>query len=153
DFVVMSEGAAMFTGGPPLVKAATGEDVTKEELGGARMCAEIAGTAHAVVPDDGAALALARRYLAYFPSRRGDALPEHWTDDSGPRRLDDLVEVMSPNDRRPYDIHDVIERLVDRDSFLEIQPGYGRGLVVGLAFLGGRAVALLGNNPSYQSGA
>ncbi|MEZ4330590.1 MAG: carboxyl transferase domain-containing protein [Myxococcota bacterium] len=153
DYVIMSEGAAMFTGGPPLVKAATGEDVTKEELGGARMCAEIAGTAHAVVPDDGSALALARQYLAYFPSRRGDPLPERWTADSGPRRLDDLVEVMSPNDRRPYDIHDVIERLVDRDSFLEIQPGFGRGLVVGLAFVGGRSVAILGNNPAYQSGA
>jgi acetyl-CoA carboxylase carboxyltransferase component len=135
------------------VKAATGEDVTKEELGGARMCAEIAGSAHAVTPDDGSALALARRYLAYFPSRRGGALPERRSDDVGPRLLHDLVEIMPPQDRKPYDIHDVIERLVDRGSFLEIQPGYGRGLVVGLAFLGGRAVAILGNNPSHYAGA
>ena len=153
DYVIMSEGAAMFTGGPPLVKAATGEDVTKEELGGARMCAEIAGSAHAVTPDDASALALARRYLAYFPSRRGGALPEQRGGDVGPRLLTDLVEIMPPSDRKPYDIHDVIECLVDRGSFLEIQPGYGRGLVVGLAFLGGRAVAILGNNPAHHSGA
>ena len=153
DYVIMSEGAAMFTGGPPLVKAATGEDVTKEELGGARMCAEIAGSAHAVTPDDASALALARHYLSYFPSYRGGALPERRSGDIGPRLLEDLVEIMPPQDRRPYDIHDVIERLVDRGSFLEIQPGYGRGLVLGLAYLGGRAVAIVGNNPAHYAGA
>jgi methylmalonyl-CoA decarboxylase subunit alpha len=153
DYVIMSEGAAMFTGGPPLVKAATGEDVTKEELGGARMCAEIAGSAHAVTPDDGSALALARHFLSYFPSRRGGALPTRSADDVGPRLLDDLVEIMPPQDRKPYDIHDVIERLVDRGSFLEIQPGYGRGLVLGLAFLGGRAIAIVANNPAHYAGA
>lgn len=153
DYVIMSESSAMFTGGPPLVKAATGEDVTKEELGGARMCAEIAGSAHAVTPDDASALTHARHYLSYFPSHRGGALPVRAGDDSGPRLLHDLVEIMPPGDRKPYDIHDVIERLVDRGSFLEIQPGYGRGLVVGLAFLGGRAVAILGNNPAHYAGA
>ena len=153
DYVIMSEGAAMFTGGPPLVKAATGEDVTKEDLGGARMCAEIAGSAHAVTPDDASALALARHYLSYFPSHRGGALPERRSGDIGPRRLDDLVEIMPPQDRRPYDIHDVIERVVDRGSFLEIQPGYGKGLVLGLAFLGGRAVGIVANNPAHYAGA
>lgn len=153
DYVIMSEGATMFTGGPPLVKAATGEDVTKEELGGARMCAEIAGSAHAVTADDASALALARHYLSYFPSYRGGALPERRSGDIGPRLLEDLVEIMPPQDRKPYDIHDVIERLVDRGSFLEIQPGYGRGLVLGLAYLGGRAVAIVGNNPAHYAGA
>ena len=153
DYVIMSEGSAMFTGGPPLVKAATGEDVTKEELGGARMCAEIAGSAHAVTPDDASALAHARHYLSYFPSHRGGELPLHDGGDTGPRLLPDLVEIMPPSDRKPYDIHDVIERLVDRGTFLEVQPGYGRGLVVGLAFLGGHAVAILGNNPAHYAGA
>lgn len=153
DYVIMSEGAAMFTGGPPLVKAATGEDVTKEELGGARMCAEIAGSAHAVMPDDASAIAHARLYLSYFPSRRGDPLPERRTADVGPRLIEDLVEIMPPSDRKPYDMHEVVERLVDRGTFLEFQPGYGRSLVVGLAFLGGRAVAIVGNNPAVQSGA
>ena len=109
DFVVMTESASMFTGGPPLVKAATGEDVTKEELGGARICAEIAGSAHNVVPDDASALALARRYLGYFPQHRGGALPTHEGGDTGPRALDDLVEVIPPSDRKPYAMHEVIE--------------------------------------------
>jgi len=65
----------MFTGGPPLVKAATGEEVTKEQLGGAEICAAIAGSAHNVAPDDAAALDMARRYLSYFPSSRHQPPP------------------------------------------------------------------------------
>ncbi|MAG34166.1 MAG: acetyl-CoA carboxylase carboxyltransferase subunit [Deltaproteobacteria bacterium] len=153
DFVVMSESASMFTGGPPLVKAATGEDVTKEELGGAKVCAEIAGSAHNVTPDDASALALARRYLSYFPQHAGGSLPTCDEGDTAPRSLDDLVEVIPPDDRKPYDIHDVIERMVDRGSFLEVQPGYGRAIVLGLAFLGGRSVGIVANNPAYYAGA
>jgi acetyl-CoA carboxylase carboxyltransferase component len=153
DFVIMSEYASMFTGGPPLVKAATGEDVTKEELGGAKICAEIAGSAHNVTPDDRSALALARDYLGYFPQYRGGPLPTADSGDTGRRSLDDLVEVMPPDDRKPYDIHEVIERVVDRESFLEIQPGFGRAIVVGLAHLGGRAIGIVANNPSRYAGA
>ncbi len=61
--------------------------------------------------------------------------------------------MIPPSDRKPYDIHDVIDRLVDRDSFLEIQPGFGRAIVVGLAFLGGRAVGVVANNPARYAGA
>jgi acetyl-CoA carboxylase carboxyltransferase component len=153
DFVVMTESASMFTGGPPLVKAATGEDITKEELGGAKICAETAGTAHNVVGDDQSAIALARHYLSYFPQRAGDRLPKKDQGDVGPRLIDDLVEVIPPDDRKPYDIRRVIERVVDRDSFLEIQPGFGRAIVVGLAFVGGRAVAIVANNPARGAGA
>ena len=153
DFVIMSEAASMFTGGPPLVKAATGEVVTKEELGGARICAEIAGTAHNITPDDTSALALARRYLSYFPQRSGASPPTRYDGDTEPRSLDDLVEWIPPDARKPYDIHDVIDRLVDGDSFLEIQPGFGRAIVVGLAFLGGRAVGIVANNPAHYAGA
>jgi len=153
DFVIMTQSASMFTGGPPLVKAATGEDVTKEELGGARICTELAGSAHNVAPDDRAALALAREYLGYFPQYSGGPLPTRELGDVGPRALEDLVEVIPPSDRKPYDIHDVIDRLVDRDSFLEIQPGFGRAIVVGLAFLGGRAGGVVANNPARYAGA
>jgi len=153
DFVIMSEAASMFTGGPPLVKAATGEDITKEELGGARICTEIAGSAHNVTPDDTSALELARRYLGYFPQRSGSALPTRYGDDSEPRLLEDLVELIPPDDRKPYDIHDVITRLVDADSFLEIQPGFGRAIVIGLAFVGGRAIGIVANNPARYAGA
>jgi acetyl-CoA carboxylase carboxyltransferase component len=153
DFVVMSENASMFTGGPPLVKAATGEDVTKEELGGARLCTEIAGTAHNVAKDDAAAIALARRYLGYFPPNRFEAPPRREGPDSGKRRLDDILERIPPNDRRPYAMHRVLEVLVDEGSLLEIQPGYGRSLICALAFLGGHAVGIVANDPSVRAGA
>jgi acetyl-CoA carboxylase carboxyltransferase component len=161
DFVIMSEAASMFTGGPPLVKAATGEDITKEALGGARICAEIAGSAHNVTRGDASALALARRYLSYFPQHCGDKPPtrdqsvaDGNTDGDAERRLlDDLVELIPPDDRKPYDIHEVITRLVDGDSFLEVQPGFGRAIVVGLAFMGGRAIGIVANNPARYAGA
>ena len=153
DFVVMTESASMFTGGPPLVKASTGEDVTKEELGGAKICVEIAGSAHNVAKDDTSAIELARRYLGYFPQYAGGVAPLSGGTDTQPRSLDDMVEVVPPDDRKPYDIHHVIERMVDTDSFLEIQPSYGRAIVVGLAHMGGRAVAIVANNPSRYAGA
>jgi acetyl-CoA carboxylase carboxyltransferase component len=153
DFVIMTEGAAMFTGGPPLVKAATGQDVTKQELGGPEVCAEIAGTAHNVEPDDAAAIALARRYLGYFPQNRHAPPPRRSGPDAGPRLLDDILGVIPPNDRRPYKMHAVLERLVDQGSLLEIQPRYGRSLIAALAYLGGHSVAILANDPSVRAGA
>ena len=153
DVTIMSEGAAMFTGGPPLVKAATGEDVTKDELGGPKVCAEIAGTAHNVAPDDAAAIALARRYLSYFPSNREEPAPRRSGPDAAPRRLARILELMPANDRRPYRIHPVLEELVDEGSLFEIQPRYGRSLVCALAWLGGRSVAILANNPAVRAGA
>ncbi len=153
DFVIMTESASMFTGGPPLVKASTGEDVTKEELGGAKICAEIAGSAHNVTEDDASAIALARQYLGYFPQHAGGALPRSEGADTGYRSCEDLVEVIPPDDRKPYDIHDVIERIVDQGSFLEVQPRYGRAIVVGLAYMGGRAVGIVANNPARNAGA
>lgn len=158
DFVVMTAQGALFTGGPPLVKAAIGEDVTKEELGGPAVC-EAAGTVHRVVSTDAEALALARRYLSYLPSHTGGAVPVTDGDgdggvrsDTGPRRLDDLLEVVPVSDRRPYRMLDVLERLVDDGSLLEVQPGYGRSLVCALARIGGRSVALVANDPSVRAG-
>lgn len=151
DFTVMSRAGAMFTGGPPLVKSALGEDVTKEELGGPAVC-EAAGTAHNVTEDDAGAIALARHYLSYLPSHRGGALPRREGPDTGPRLLEDLLDVIPPSDRKPYKMRKVIERLVDEGSFFEIQPGYGASLITGFAFLGGRSVCLVANDPWVRSG-
>ena len=101
DFVIMTSYASMFTGGPPLVKAATGEDVTKEELGGADVCTRIAGSAHNVAPDDETAIDMARHYLGYFPLRSGDPSPYWDGSDNGPRPVPELLDVIPPNDRLP----------------------------------------------------
>jgi acetyl-CoA carboxylase carboxyltransferase component len=153
DFVVMTKAACMFTGGPPLVKAATGEDVTKEELGGPEVCVRIAGSVHNLVEDDAAAIALARDYLGFFPSSRHVPAPRRDGPDVGPRRTEALLEIIPPNARQPYPIGEVIEVLVDEGEFLEFQPEYGRAMVVGLARLGGRSVGFVANNPAHRGGA
>lgn len=153
DFTVMTEAASMFTGGPPLVKAATGEEVSKEELGGARLCSEVAGTAHNVAADDAAAIAMARDYLAYFPQNRWEEPPRRDGPDAGERRLDGILEAIPPNPRRPYAMRPVLAMLVDEGSLFEVQPGYGRSLITALAFLGGRSVAVVANDPSVRAGA
>jgi acetyl-CoA carboxylase carboxyltransferase component len=152
DFTVMTRSAAMFTGGPPLVKGALGIDITKEELGGADIC-ERAGTAHNLADDDPEAIAIARRYLAYLPQSRGAATPRSDGPDTGPRRLDALLDIIPPDDRKPYRMRRVLEQLCDDGEFLEIQPGYGQTLITAFAFLGGHSVALIANDPWVRAGA
>ena len=153
DFTIMTESASMFTGGPPLVKAALGEDVTKEELGGAKLCSEIAGTAHNVTPDDPSAIAMARKYLGYFPQNRSGEPPLNSGADALPRLLDGILELVPVNDRKPYKMRKVLEMLADAGDFLEIQPKYGATLLTVLAHLGGRPVAIVANEPWVRSGA
>jgi acetyl-CoA carboxylase carboxyltransferase component len=152
DFTIMSQSASMFTGGPPLVKAALGEEVSKEELGGAAVCIE-AGTVHNVEPDDASAIALARRYLAYFPQSSDETPQRREGPDAGPRLLDGMLELVPPDDRKPYKMRRVLELLVDAGEFLEVQPGYGKSLITALAHLGGRPVAILANEPWVKGGA
>ncbi len=121
DFVVMVEGASLFSAGPPLVKEATGEDVTKDELGGAAVHTTVSGVAHNGVPDDGAALDLVRRYLAYFPSNAWQyPAPSSTAADTGPRALDELTDLIPADPRRGYDVRPVVDLVADRDSVLEI---------------------------------
>ena len=152
DFTIMTESACMFTGGPPLVKAALGEDVTKEELGGVKVHVEQSGVAHNAAPDDEAALDMARRYLSYFPLHRGQPAPRRTGPDAAPRPLDEILRIVPADDRRPYDMHGVLEILVDEASLFEVQPRFGRAVITALAFLGGRSVAIVANNPAMGAG-
>ena len=151
DFTIMSEAGSMFSGGPPLVKAALGEDVTKEELGGPKVCAEIAGTVHNVAKDDEEAIEMARRYLEYLPQSRHDPAPRREGPDAGPRLIDEMLDLVPLDDRKPYKMSVVIERLVDDGSFFEIQPRYGQTLIPGLAFLGGQSVAITSRSKSASA--
>jgi methylmalonyl-CoA decarboxylase subunit alpha len=154
DFVVMVEGASLFSAGPPLVKEATGEDVTKEELGGAAVHTTVSGVAHNAVPDDGTALDLVRRYLGYFPSNAWQYPPAPSSGtDTGPREVDELTDLIPADPRRGYDVRPVVELVADRDSVLEIEPAFGRPVVTALARLGGEAVAIVANQPAAKAGA
>jgi acetyl-CoA carboxylase carboxyltransferase component len=152
DFAVMTESASIFAAGPPLVKSGTGEDVTKEVLGGPQVAADTAGVIHNVVADDVEAIDLARRYLGHFPLNAWEPPPRRQGPDVGPRRLDQLLELIPPNPRRPYSIHPVLEALVDNGALLQVQPRFGSSIVTALAHLGGRSVAIVANDPGVMAG-
>lgn len=143
DFVVMTPAASMFVAGPPIVKAAIGETVTKEDLGGPQVHLA-SGVAHNLAEDDVAAIRMARRYLGYFGDR-GEG--------EGPRRLDAILDIIPADPRFPFDVRPVLDMVADSGSLLEIQPAYGGALVTALARLGGRSVAIIANNPSVNAGA
>ena len=153
DFVIMLEQATLFSAGPPLVAAALGEVVSKEELGAAHMHASVSGVAHNVVKDEAAACELVRNYLAYLPQNCHELPPdiEHGSD-IGERSLDNILTIIPRNTQRPYDILNVINELVDNSEFLEFQPLYGKSIVTGFARLGGRAVAIVASQPIVAAG-
>ena len=151
DFVVMTETASIFAAGPPLVRSATGEDVTKEVLGGPAVAVTSGGVVHNVVPDDVSAIALARRYLSHFPTNAWQAPPGRGGPDTGPRRLD-VLALIPPDPRQPYPIRPVLSELVDDGELLEVQPGHGSSIVTALAHLGGRSVAVVANDPATLAG-
>lgn len=153
DWLVMTEDASLFSAGPPLVAAALGEHVTKEQLGGATMHSRTSGVCHNVARDAAEACSLVRRYLSYLPSRAGSPVPRQSGAATERRQLDDILQVLPRNSQQPYDVRKVITRIIDTDSFLEIQPDFGRSMVVGLARLGGYSIAIIANQPMVLAGA
>ena len=151
DFVAMTESASIFAAGPPLVRSATGEDVTKETLGGPAVAIDAGGVVHNLVADDSEAIELARRYLGHFPVNAWEAPPHREGPDTGRRRVD-LLGLIPPDPRQPYAIRPVLAEMVDEGALLEVQPGFGRSMVTALAHVGGHSVAIVANDPSVLAG-
>jgi acetyl-CoA carboxylase carboxyltransferase component len=152
DLVVMVEGAALFSAGPPLVQAAIGEEITKEELGGTSVHTVVSGVAHNQALDDAAALDVVRRYLSYLPSNAWAHPPSVAGGDDGPRRLDGILDLIPADPRRAYDVRTVIDVVCDTASVLEIAPAFGRSIVTAFARLGGETVAVVANQPAVKAG-
>ena len=152
DFVVMSENGALFSAGPPLVEAATGERIGKQELGGPDVHIKQSGVAHNLSENDSEALQTARRYLSYLPSNAWQYPESIQSADMGERNLDDILALIPPEDRRPYSMSRVLTLLFDDSSVFEIQPHFGRSLITALARLGGASVAVVANDPSHKAG-
>jgi acetyl-CoA carboxylase carboxyltransferase component len=152
DFTVMTEAGAIFTAGPPVVRESTGEEVSKEELGGPTV-AQPSGLIHNVAADDKEAVLQIRRYLSYFPSSAWSYPPTVEGPDQGPRHLDDIVDLIPRDGRKGYDMAQVLDRLVDEGDWFEIQPGFGRSIILALARLGGHPVAIIANQPKVLAGA
>jgi len=153
DFVFMVRGVSyMFVTGPGVVKTVTHEDVDFEKLGGADVHGAISGIAHFVHDTELESLAAIRAVLSYLPSNNLDSPPVTPTDDPADRRDEALLEVIPDNPTQPYDMHDVIRRVVDGGVFFEVQPDFGANLLVGFARLGGRSVGVVANQPAVLAG-
>lgn len=151
DFVIMTQDAAIFSAGPPLVAAATGEVVSKEDLGGPHIHVKESGVIHNLAETESQALGLVRRYLSYFPSNAWGRPPRSLSDD-GRRRLDDILDLIPADIRKPFDSRILLDMVADRDSVLEIQPLFGASIVTALARLGGSPVAMVANQPAVTMG-
>ncbi|MEA2609106.1 MAG: propionyl-CoA carboxylase beta chain, partial [Chloroflexota bacterium] len=154
DFTVMVEGSSyMFVTGPNVVKTVTHEEVDAEFLGGALTHTTKSGVAHLAAEDEAGALDAARRILAHLPQNNLAASRRIETADPA-NRMDAALDRLVPDDpRTPYDMHEVIDRVVDDGEFLEIQPGWAPNILVGFSTLGGRSIGIIAQQPAVLAGA
>jgi propionyl-CoA carboxylase beta chain len=153
DFVFMARGTSyMFVTGPNVVKTVTNEEVTQEELGGADAHATKSGVCHRAFANEGALLLGIRELLSYLPSNCEDGAPLAPTTDPASRADEALDTLVPTNPNKPYDIKQVIGRVVDDGRFFEIHGDYAENLVVAFARLGGRSVGIVANQPAVLAG-
>jgi len=154
DFVPMVKGTSnMALAGPHLVKAAVGEDVTAEDMGGSQVHCKVSGVADREVEDDPSCISAVRQYLSYFPSSNLERPPMTEVADPIDRRVEELHEIVPANPRQAYDVHKVITALADDGVFFPMKPDWARNVVTGLARFGGRPVGIVANQPKFLGGA
>ncbi|MGH2513414.1 MAG: acyl-CoA carboxylase subunit beta [Candidatus Limnocylindrales bacterium] len=154
DFIVMVEGTSyMFVTGPAVVKAVTHEEVDAERLGGTSTHMTRSGVAHASAVDEAGALEWARRILAYLPQNNLEEAPRTPSIDPWDRADPELDSVVPEDPRESYDMHDVIDRIVDDAEFLELQAAWAANILIGFARLAGRSVGIVAQQPAVLAGA
>ncbi|HEV7937581.1 MAG TPA: acyl-CoA carboxylase subunit beta [Solirubrobacteraceae bacterium] len=154
DIVIMRDGnASMYLGSPRMAQMVIGEDVTLEEMGGARMHTGVSGCAHHLVKSDEEGVAFARRYLSYFPSNweqmppaMPSAVPAAFVGAGSP------FEVIPDDENKPFDMLSLIDAVIDVDSLLQVHSRWAKELVVGYARLDGRAIGIVANQPKHKGG-
>jgi acetyl-CoA carboxylase carboxyltransferase component len=145
--------SSMALGGRHLVRAATGEEVTEEEMGGTEVHTRISGVADLEVLSDEDCLAVVRKYLSFFPSHNREAPPVAPCSDPVDRRVEELYKIVPTAPRRAYDMVKVVQAVVDDGDFFPMKPGFARNLVTGLARVGGMPVGIVANQPMVLGGA
>jgi propionyl-CoA carboxylase beta chain len=153
DMIIMvHKHSFMFLTGPEVIKAVTGEVIDAESLGGTDVHMDVTGTAHLATDTEGEAIALTRRVISYLPSNNVEN-PPYVPPNDDPLRMDAELNSIVPIDSTiPYSMHDVINHVVDRGSFIELQPTWGRNAITGLARLGGHCVGIVAQEPSVMAG-
>jgi len=153
DFVFMVDRTShMFVTGPDVIKTVTHEDVTKEKLGGAETHNSISGVAHFLAQDDSDCLRMIRELLSYIPPNNRDDPPVRSTNDSPDRADPELDKLVPPESNLPYDIKEIIQRVVDDREFFEIHEHWAKNIVIGLARMDGRTVGIVANQPAFLAG-
>jgi propionyl-CoA carboxylase beta chain len=153
DFVLMVEGSSyMFITGPDVVKTVTGEEVTFEELGGAATHASKSGVAHFIAPNEEACLEDTRYLLSFLPQNNVDPPPYSEPTDPSTREDSELDTLIPDDPAKPYDMKDIVKRVVDDGEFLEVHERWAENLVCGFARLNGHPVGVVGNQPRSLAG-
>jgi acetyl-CoA carboxylase carboxyltransferase component len=153
DFIFMvDETSYMFITGPDVVKQVTGEEVSQQDLGGARIHTGRSGVAQFISADDQSCLDDVRYLLSFLPSNNLEEAPEEPTDDPVDRRCEELYDVLPSSPNLPYDMRDVVRSVVDDGDFFEYAPSWAGSMICGFARLGGRAVGVVGNQPAMYAG-
>jgi propionyl-CoA carboxylase beta chain len=153
DFVIMTEGTShMFITGPDVIKAVTNEEVTFEELGGAKAHMRKSGVAHLRAPTEKESLALVRRLYSFLPSNNTEDPPAVSPTDDPERTVPALNTLVPADSNKPYDILAAFRPVLDNEDFLEIQPEYARNIVVGFGRLNGRVIGIVANQPKHLAG-
>ncbi len=154
DFIIMVEKTGqLFIAGPQVIKEATGETITAEELGGAMAQATFSGNVHFIARDDADAIEITQRLLSYLPSNNLEEPPFLGSDQLN-IVVDESLNFIVPDDpREPYNMLDVLIRVFDTDSIMEIQDHFAQNMIVAFARLNGRVVGIVANQPMVKSGA
>ena len=154
DFTIMVEGTSyMFVTGPDVVRTVTHEDVDRDQLGGASIHTSVSGVAHLAAHDEAAAMELCRRILGHLPQNNLTKPQVRETSDPRSRSDETLNSVIPAEPSQPYDMHDVINRVVDDGEFLELQPAWAANIIIGFAHLGGHSVGIVAHQPAVLAGA
>ncbi len=153
DFILMTQKSSyMFVTGPDVIKTVTHEEVTKEELGGAMTHNSKSGVAHLMADDDEKAMMMLRELMSFLPSNNMEDPPIKPCTDDVHREDESLQKIVPDDPNKPYDIKDIITKVVDDNNFFEIMPHYAQNIVVGFARMAGRPVGIVANQPSHLAG-
>jgi len=153
DFIFMVEDTSyMFVTGPEVVKTVTHEEVTHEQLGGAKTHSTVSGVADRSFANDVEALLMLRRFFDFLPANNRESAPQIRVDDPASRSEASLDTLVPDNPNKPYDMHELITKIVDDGDFFELQPGYAKNILMGFARMQGSTVGVVANQPLVLAG-
>ena len=153
DFIVMIKGKShMVITGPHIIKSVTGEEISLEELGGAKVHSEVTGQAHFVAESEEDCIQIIKKLLAYLPSNNTEPPPAVECTDDPDREDETLAEIVPADFKKSYDMHQVVLRIVDNEDFFEILPRFAPNIIIGFARMDGKTVGIVANQPRFKAG-